>query len=93
MRMCLDGLIAPQSLVTINAALFPFRGMMTRFFSPMAKLLAVNPLVPQFFSWGASDEKSVARLLRDTGSPLSLKALRSTPNCCAVPAMLAVRLR
>lgn len=69
-RMCLDGRIEPQAIVSLNGALLPFKGMAGQIFSPLAKLLVWNPLIPRLFSWGAGDRSSVERLLRDTGSTL-----------------------
>jgi magnesium chelatase accessory protein len=67
-RMTLDGIIAPRGLVSLNGALMPFRGLATQFFSPLAKLLALNPLLPRLFAWHASDLPAVERLIRNTGS-------------------------
>ena len=43
-RMALDRLIHPAGIVALNGALTPFDGLAGRFFSPLAKLLALNPL-------------------------------------------------
>jgi len=67
-RMALDQTLSPRALVSLNGALLPFRGVATQFFSPLAKLLAVNPLVPRLFSWRASDGAAVERLIGNTGS-------------------------
>ena len=67
-RMTLDGKIKPHSIISINGAFFPFGGALTSFFSPLAKLLALNPIVPHVFTWGARDRASVKRLLSSTGS-------------------------
>jgi len=69
-RMALDGTITPRALVSLNGALLPFRGIASQFFSPLAKLLVLNPLVPRLFSWRASDRASVERLIRNTGSKI-----------------------
>lgn len=69
-RMCLDGVIAPQHLVSVNGALLPLGGMPGRLFSPIAKLLALNPLVPRLFAWRASDHAAVERLISGTGSTI-----------------------
>jgi magnesium chelatase accessory protein len=74
-RMCLDRRIAPSAVVGINAALLPFRGFAGQVFSPLAKLLVLNPLVPRIFAWSASDERAVARLLRSTGTEPDSKFL------------------
>jgi magnesium chelatase accessory protein len=69
-RMTLDGAIAPLGLVSLNGALMPFRGPAAQFFSPLAKLLALSPLVPRLFAWRASDRSAVERLIRNTGSTI-----------------------
>jgi len=61
---------APHTLVGLNAALLPLHGIAGRFFSPAAKLLALNPLAPHFFSWHAAQASVLARLLHSTGSKL-----------------------
>jgi magnesium chelatase accessory protein len=44
-------------------------------FSPLAKLLTLNPFVPQLFAWSASDLASVERLLKSTGSTIPRESL------------------
>lgn len=72
-RMCLDGHIAPRVLVSLNGALLPLSGLPGRLFSPIAKLLAVNPLVPRLFAWRASDRVALDRLIDSTGSTLDAR--------------------
>jgi magnesium chelatase accessory protein len=67
-RMTLDCQIAPRHLISLNGALLPLFGVPTRLFSPVAKIIASMPLVPELFAWRASDPSSIARLLRGTGS-------------------------
>jgi magnesium chelatase accessory protein len=57
-----------QGIVGINAALLPLPGLAGSFFSPAAKLLALNPLVPHLFSWQAQSPRALQRLLDSTGS-------------------------
>ncbi len=54
-------------LVSFNGAFFPFSGVAGSLFSPIAKLVALNPLVPRILTSVAS-RSTVERLLRDTGS-------------------------
>lgn len=61
---------AAQGLVALNAALFPLPGLAGALFSPAAKLLSLNPLVPQLFAWRARQAKVVQQLLDSTGSTL-----------------------
>ena len=69
-RMCLDGVIRPGALVSLNGALLPFRGAAAKIFPSLAKLMFLNPLTPRVFAWGATDRARVERLIRDTGSTL-----------------------
>ena len=66
-RMCLDGLIAPRLLVSLNGAFLPFEGLAGHLFPPMARLLFLNPIAPRLFAWSA-DKAAVSRLLRGMGS-------------------------
>ena len=70
-QMCLEERIAPGVLISFNGALLPFTGVAGQVFSPIAKVLATNPMVPRFFAWRAAVDTGVApRLLRGTGSRL-----------------------
>jgi len=75
-RMALDGRIEPRTVVGLNASLRPLRGFARRLYSPFAKLLTWNPLVPRVVAWRASDPAVVESLLRDTGSQLDAEGLR-----------------
>ncbi len=66
-RMCLDGLIAPKLLVSLNGAFLPFEGLAGHLFPPIARLLFLNPIAPRLFAWSA-DKTAVSRLLRGMGS-------------------------
>ena len=74
-RMCLDGLIAPQLLVSINGALLPLGGLAGQVFSPVAKLMAALPFVPKFFSWQATSPAVVQKLIDSTGSKLDAEGM------------------
>lgn len=69
-RMILDGQIAPQALVGLNGALLPLGGAAGQLFSPLAKLLAGLPGLPDLFAWRARDVKVVRRLIDATGSTI-----------------------
>jgi magnesium chelatase accessory protein len=75
-RMCLDGLITPKGVVSINGAILPLSAWSFQFFSPLAKLLFVNPYVPRFFAWTAGDEKRVADIIKQTGSDIDAEGLK-----------------
>lgn len=78
-RMCLDRrlqrCLEPRGLFAINGAFLGFSGLAGSVFSPLAKLLAINPLVPRLLSWRADDPDAVARMIRSTGSELDDTAL------------------
>lgn len=69
-RMTLDGQIDPVRIVCLNGALLPFRGLAAPFYAPLARLLAVNPIVARLFARGAASPSAVDRLIRNTGSSL-----------------------
>jgi magnesium chelatase accessory protein len=69
-RMSLDGILRPEILLSLNGALLPLGGLAGQMLSPLAKLMAAVPVVPDFFARRASDPRVVARLLDSTGSHL-----------------------
>jgi magnesium chelatase accessory protein len=77
-RMGADRSIAPAAIVSFNGALFPVGGVAGQFFSPLAKFVARNALMPKILA-GMADERTVAKLISDTGSkidPLGLALYR-----------------
>lgn len=75
LRMVLDHRIAPAAVIGINAALMPFRGGAGTFFSPLAKLLALNPFTPRLFAWIAGRGDTARRLIEGTGSRIDARGL------------------
>jgi magnesium chelatase accessory protein len=69
-RMCLEHTISPSGIVAINGAMLPLQGLPGAVFSPLAKLLAANALVPKLFSWRAGERAVTERLLHSTGSTI-----------------------
>jgi magnesium chelatase accessory protein len=67
-HMCLHGQLAPRALVSLNGAMIPLGGMAGQMLSPLAKLLAGLPLLPQMFAWRARDRSVAEKLLNGTGS-------------------------
>lgn len=92
-RMCLDGRIAPRLLVAMNGAFMPFGGVANHLFSPLAKLLVMNPLVPRAFAWQASSPGSVERLLANTGSTIDPQGIALYRKLVRDPAHVAAALR
>ncbi len=69
-QMVLQEAIAPRALVALNGALLPLQGSAGTLFSPLARWLALNPLVPHLFAWHAAQPVVLRRLLQGTGSRL-----------------------
>jgi magnesium chelatase accessory protein len=69
-NLCLLSLATPKKIFSFNGALLPLENLSGQLFSPIAKLLVLNPLVPRFFSWRANAPSVVAALLKGTGSHL-----------------------
>ena len=95
-RMCLDKRISPDLLVSLNGAFLPFAGVAGHLFSPLAKLLSLNPVVPRLFAWQAGSAGAVERLLRDTGSTIDAdgvalyrRLVQSPPHVAAALRMMA----
>ncbi len=91
-RMNLDGQLNPQSIIALNGAFVPFGGVVTRLFSPLAKLLTLNPIVPQIFAWSAGDRSSVERLLKSTGSVIPDASLALYQRLFASPPHVSATL-
>ncbi len=92
-RMGLDGELAPRRLVSLNGALLPPPGFAGHVFSPLAKLLVTNPLVPRLAAWRALDPAVVDGLLRSTGSRLDAAGHRFYRRLSRSPAHVAATLR
>ncbi|MEM9473203.1 MAG: alpha/beta fold hydrolase BchO [Pseudomonadota bacterium] len=95
-RMALDGHIKPAGIISFNGAFRPMGGQTAQLFSPLAKLLSLNPLVPRFFAGRANDPAMVERLIAGTGSRLDAEGIalyqrlmRSGPHVDAALQMMA----
>jgi len=67
-RLCLDGVVAPKALISINGALLPLGGWAGMIFGPIARVMVNLPGMPRLFARQARERSTVERLLRDTGS-------------------------
>lgn len=74
-RMALDGLAAPRSLISLNGALLPLPMLPEDVFAPMARVLAAIPLTPRLFAWQAGSDAAMDRLVRSTGSTLDARGM------------------
>lgn len=75
LQMVLSGQAAPRTVIGLNAALAPFRGIAGVLFPPLAKALALNPVVPWVFSTIAGSSGQVNRLIDGTGSKIDARGL------------------
>ena len=84
-RLCLDGGAAPQTLISINGAWYPPQGVTGWLYSPMARLMDLNPLAPALFSWRAAKLPLMRRLVEGTGSRLDDEGLHWYQRLAANP--------
>ncbi|MEM9356414.1 MAG: alpha/beta fold hydrolase BchO [Pseudomonadota bacterium] len=75
-NMSLDQQLSAKSIISINGALLPFRGVARAVFPTLAKLLYLNPLAPRLFAWQADNRNSVKRLLEGMGSQLDATGVK-----------------
>ena len=92
-QMVLERHVAPAAVVAINGALLPLHGVAGRVFSPLARVLAAQSLVPRLFAWSASRASVVQRLIDGTGSRLDAEGLRLYGRLVADAAHAAGALR
>jgi len=74
-RMALDHSIHPKAIISLNGALLPFRNSEGHWWSGLAKLMLMNPMVPRLFAWSAYDGERVAKLIQGTGSTIDHRGL------------------
>jgi len=89
-RMCLDGTLTLRHLVSLNGALLPMRGVPLglpgEVLSSAVKLLACAPLVPRIFASWAGEQRTVERLIRDTGSTIDAEGIALYRRLAGSPA-------
>lgn len=66
---------APRAVVGLNAALESFPGPAAWAFPVMARMLALNPMVPSMFAASAGTSAAVRSLISSTGSTLDAEGL------------------
>lgn len=93
LRMCLDRLVAPQGLVSLNGALLPLMGVAGALFSPAARLVASAALVPRLVARAARTPGAVERMVRDTGSTLDPEGVSYYRRLASSPGHVAATLR
>lgn len=70
LQCLMSGEIPARTVIGLNAALAPFRGIAGVLFPPLAKVLALNPFVPWMFSRLANSEAQARKLIDSTGSKI-----------------------
>ena len=85
-QMALDDPRRLRGIVSLNGALVPLAGPHFAFFSPLARLLALNPLVPRVVAWQGAHAGLAARLLDSTGSVLDPAGRRLYERLVSDPA-------
>lgn len=76
LTMAYKNLARPQAVVSLGGALLPFPGMAGKLFPSMARLLFVNPLMPELFALRTRRPGEVAAFLqRSTGSTIDARGL------------------
>jgi magnesium chelatase accessory protein len=92
-RMCLDQRLSPRLLISLNGALLPFGGLAGVVFSPLAKLLAANPLAARFVARRGESVQRVSDVLEGTGSKLNSRGLDLYQRLFASPGHVASALQ
>lgn len=76
LTMAQKDLAAPKAIISLGGALLPFPGMAGKLFPAMARMLFVNPLVPELFAMRARTPGEVGRFLaRSTGSRIDARGI------------------
>lgn len=95
-HLALEGLVTPQLIVGLNAALFPYRGVGARVLAPVARVLSRTSIAPLIVATRARDPANVDRLIRGTGSRLDAhgtdlyrRLVRKPSHVAAALAMMA----
>ncbi|HUN91885.1 MAG TPA: alpha/beta fold hydrolase BchO [Burkholderiaceae bacterium] len=88
-RLCLDSRPHRIPLVSLNGALLPLPGWQGALYSPLAKLVVLNPLAPHLVAWCAADGSAVRRLLDSTGSSVDAATSRRYARLLRTPAHVA----
>ena len=91
-RMALDGAISPGATVALNGAYLPLGGVPARVFSPLARVLAGLPGLPNLFAWQAGRPGSVRQLLASTGSTIDETGVALYARMVAQPKHVAAAL-
>lgn len=76
LTMAEKNLAAPQAIVSLGGALLPFPGLAGKLFPAMARLLFVNPLMPEIFAMRARVPGEIPAFIhKATGSRIDLRGI------------------
>lgn len=75
-RLALDGIVQPQRLVALSAALLPLPGLPGLLFGPAARLLAGRMTLARLVAVQGRQASAVRRLLDSSGSRIDAEGLR-----------------
>jgi magnesium chelatase accessory protein len=92
-RMCLDGAVRPDVLVSLNGALLPMPGLPTDVFAPLARALASSELTARAFALMVGGRAAVQRLIRSGGSTIDEEGTRLYARLVSTPSHVAGALR
>lgn len=92
-EMILSGRASPLGALSINGAFAPFGGAGAFLFPVMAKMLALNPLIPALFAQGAARRDRVESLIRGTGSNIPERSIDLYARLLRSPGHVAGALR
>lgn len=73
LAMAMKSGFSPRLIVAVNGAIQPMAG--NRIFSPLAKLLFLNPFAPKLFAWRARSAGATENLLKGTGSTIDARGV------------------
>lgn len=74
-RLCLDGRIAPNLLVSLNGALLPLPGLKHPAFTPLVRTVFSSDWLSRWFSKRLDSPAAIERMLASTGSQLDAQGL------------------
>jgi magnesium chelatase accessory protein len=88
-RMALDGLIEPVSIVSMNGALLPYPIPSTGIVGAAARAVATSGLTARAFAFLAGAGQTVDRMLRATGSTIDMNGVRYYARLASNPGHVA----
>lgn len=85
-RACLDGLMQPAELISLNGALLPLSGFKHPAVTPFIRAIASSDWVSRFFARRLESPREVERMLAATGSQLDARGMELYGRLSRFPA-------